>query len=309
MQMCMAHIMQVLKLHKISQLSFAEYHSKRNFVERVHVEENRMLSKHGSFASQAIHKNPVVGSTEHHQNIEHMAEDMSKCIRAATFGGKSLLCYRGIESKNYLFDDEDCLSKFLSLSEESKQAFMDTYQVNSGELLTQLHVAWDVDFDFKGNYRDDYSLINNDLVEERTAWKDKYSTILYSSSTISCRREEVQPLPDIPRWLKTCELHYMPWQEAALLEHGPWNDIPGLFVPTKILDLCFLVIPKPPQDVAQLSALLAWITPKEAKEYYDKLETQVSRIMEADRQRAKWKQHSLYSKNTKEELERMCRAM
>ena len=109
----------------------------------------------------------------------------------------------------------------------------------------------------------------------------KYSTILYSSSTISCRREEVQPLPDIPMWLKTCELHYMPWQEAALLEHGPWNDIPGLFVPTKILDLCFLVIPKPPQDVAQL------IAPKEAKEYYDKLETQVSRIMEADCQCAK----------------------
>ena len=133
--------------------SFAEYHSKRNFVEHVHAEENWVLSKHGPFTSQAIHKNPVVGSMEHHQNMEQMAEEVCKCIRTATFGGKSLLCYRGIESKNYLFDDEECLNNFLSLSEQSKEAYTDgTYRVKSGELLTQLHVAWDVDFEFKGNY-------------------------------------------------------------------------------------------------------------------------------------------------------------
>ena len=46
-QMCTARLLRVLKLHKISQISFAEYHSKRNFVERVHAEENCVLSKHG----------------------------------------------------------------------------------------------------------------------------------------------------------------------------------------------------------------------------------------------------------------------
>ena len=97
----------------------------------------------------------------------------------------------------------------------------------------------------------------------------------------------------------------MPWQEAALLEHGPWNDIPGLFVPTKILDLCFLVIPNPSQDMAQLIALLAWVAPSEAKEYYDKLDTQVSRMLELDHERTKWKQYPLYSNNTKE-LEKIC---
>ena len=102
-QMCMARIMNVLKLDKISKLSFAEYHSKRNFVERVHTEENRVLAKHGPFTSQPIHKDPVVDSTEHCQNMEHMAEEVCKCIRTAIFGGKSLLCYRGIESKDYLF--------------------------------------------------------------------------------------------------------------------------------------------------------------------------------------------------------------
>ena len=132
--------------------------------------------------------------------MEHMAGEVSKCIGTATYGGKSSLCYRGIKSEDYLFDDEDCLSKFLSLSEQSKEACMYTYQVMSGELLTQLHVAWDVDFDFKGNYLSDYRLINNDLIEEKTAWKDKYLSILYSpSSAITCRRGELQPVPDIPR--------------------------------------------------------------------------------------------------------------
>ena len=39
-QLCIACLLRVLKLYKISQISFAEYHSKRNFVERVHAEVN-----------------------------------------------------------------------------------------------------------------------------------------------------------------------------------------------------------------------------------------------------------------------------
>ena len=39
-KMCMARLLQFLKLEKITQVSFAEYHSKRNYVERVHAEEN-----------------------------------------------------------------------------------------------------------------------------------------------------------------------------------------------------------------------------------------------------------------------------
>lgn len=36
-------LFECLKLHKLTQVSFAEYHSKRNYVERVHAEENRVL--------------------------------------------------------------------------------------------------------------------------------------------------------------------------------------------------------------------------------------------------------------------------
>lgn len=35
-QMCIVRLLNFLKLDKVSQISFAEYHSKRNFVERVH---------------------------------------------------------------------------------------------------------------------------------------------------------------------------------------------------------------------------------------------------------------------------------
>lgn len=42
-QMCLVRLLLWLKLEKIVQVSFVEYHSKRNYVERVHAEENRVL--------------------------------------------------------------------------------------------------------------------------------------------------------------------------------------------------------------------------------------------------------------------------
>ena len=200
-----------------------------------------------------------------HKNMEHMAGEVCKCIKTGSFGGKPLICSRGIETKDFLFNDEDRLSTFLSLSEQSKGEFSGVYTAKSGELLTQLHVAWNVDLCFEGTYHNDYHLINNDLAVERTAWKDKYSTVLYSLGHIYCSRRELQPMPDVIRWLNCHELHYMPWQEASLLEDGPWYDIPGLFVPSKVLDLFFVVIPKPPRDIALLISLLAWITPSESR--------------------------------------------
>ena len=96
----MARLLKLLKLDRIGQISFAEYHSKRNFVERVHAEENSVLSKHGPFCSQQLHKNPETCSEKHKQNMELMANEVTKCLRTASFGGKSLLCYRGIKRKD-----------------------------------------------------------------------------------------------------------------------------------------------------------------------------------------------------------------
>ena len=88
-QMCMACLLRVLKLHKISQMSFAEYHSKRNFVECVHAEENRVLSKHRPFGSQ---KDLLLAlmSTGKTWNIWQMR--LQSVYQTATFGEKKL-CY------------------------------------------------------------------------------------------------------------------------------------------------------------------------------------------------------------------------
>ena len=48
-----------------------------------------------------------------------------------------------------------------------------------------------------------------------------------------CSRFEVQPVPDYLRWVKTGELHYLPLGERALIL-GPWDEIPGAFLPTKV---------------------------------------------------------------------------
>ena len=95
----------------------------------------------------------------------------------------------------------------------------------------------------------------------------------------------------------------------ALLEHGPWEDIPGLFLPSKILELCVVTMPNPPPHIQHLITLLAWVTPVDATEFYSKLNTQAKSILEADQQCEQWKNHPLYVNNTKEELEKLCRSL
>ena len=304
-QMCLVHLLKFLKLHRITQVSFAEYHSKRNFVERVHAEENRVLSKHGPFSSHTVHKNVVIGSREHRENIENMAEDVINCIKTAQFGKKPLLCSRGVKQSDFIFDDESTMHSFLSLSEQGKENFKVKYKALPVDLLDQLHFIWGVDTNFKGEYYDDYRLVQNDL-PEKTAWTDKYSTTIFSPShDISCRRM-IQPIPDMLRWISVHELHYTPWQEADVLQQGPWNEIPGLFIPSKILDLCFSVIPLPSPTIATLIAVLAWVTPDEAKKYYEKLHSQAKSTLEADQKRETWKECALYKTKTRERNLRSC---
>ena len=52
-------------------------HSKRNYVERVHAEENRVLSKHGPFSSKLLYPSASPGSKEHKANMENMTEKIA----------------------------------------------------------------------------------------------------------------------------------------------------------------------------------------------------------------------------------------
>lgn len=100
--MCLARLLTFLKLEKVTQISFAEYHSKRNFVERVHAEENQALSKHGPFSSKSVHKNACPSSVEHRENMEHVAEEVRRCIEGASFGQKRIQSYRGIKPEDFV---------------------------------------------------------------------------------------------------------------------------------------------------------------------------------------------------------------
>lgn len=49
-EMLLVCLQRYLGIKKVTQVSFAEYHSKRNPVERMHASEERELAKHGPFA-------------------------------------------------------------------------------------------------------------------------------------------------------------------------------------------------------------------------------------------------------------------
>ena len=113
------------KLKKITGVSFAEYHSKRNFVEPVHAEENRALSSHGPFSSKSVHPSADTGTERHLGNIESMAEEVKKCLQQGSFGRHTLKAFRGVKEEQYTFSDQKELENFLSLGEEAmaKQHF------------------------------------------------------------------------------------------------------------------------------------------------------------------------------------------
>ena len=95
-QLCLARLCKFLNLDRVTQVSFGEYNSKRNFVERVHPRVNKALSAHGSFSSHEKH--PVVrapGKPEHEENMERMDTAIIDCLKGAKFGGRYIDVYRG----------------------------------------------------------------------------------------------------------------------------------------------------------------------------------------------------------------------
>ena len=145
------------------QVSFAEYNSKRNFVERVHPQVNKALSDHGPFCSHS--KYPEVtgpGKEEHRENMEEMAKAVIECIKCATFGGQYLTVLRGFQEGQWVFNDEDNMRMFLHLSESNKKLSEFIYSANDNSLLQSLHNIWNINKDFKDCLSEDYSQMKND---------------------------------------------------------------------------------------------------------------------------------------------------
>ena len=307
-QMCLVRMMNFLKLDKVTQVSFSEYHSKRNFVERVHAEENRVLSSHGPFSSTSVHPVADAGTQKHRMNMESMAEEVRRCLTQGSFGGRQIMAFRGVKEDQFIFNDREQLENFLSLSEEGKKHFTPfSYSAVSGEMLRCLHLYWDTDEDFQGQYLSDHKSVCNEMLEKmRTAWTDKYTTSVYST-TIS-QRYELQPIPDYLRWLKTNELHYLLLEERALIK-GPWDDIPGAFLPSKVLDLCLSVVPEPTETLVKQFSLISWTTPSDVRQYIKKVQDKIEAQFQSERERERWKSNTLYKTKTKPQLEQMCRQL
>ena len=306
-QMCLARILHLLKLKKISQRSFAEYNSKRNFVERVHAAENTALSRHGAFDSRQIHANPHPGTKEHLENMERMAEDVKNCLSQARFAGKFLECYRGIGG-NGIFSDEERLKEFLTFSEEKKEECTWVYSPSTSENphFQALVQVWGVPEDFEGSYIKDYNVIMNKK-GKHTAWNDKYSTNLYGNNNDV--NLELQPIPDYVSWLTSGgELHYLSIEKtSSLYAVSPQLvDVPGLFLPSRILDTFFIIDSDPPDDILHALALLTWITVDDVIKYFKNKRERMESDYQQNIERENWRNHKLYKKSLAE-LHQICK--
>ncbi len=310
-QMCAVRLVAFLHLDKLTQISFAEYHSKRNFVERAHAAENEALSRHGPYSSNTPNPKARIGSVQHKENMEHMAAEVQHTLRGATFGKKYLQSYRGIKLEDYVFNDEPDLKAYLDLTEDKKALCPSSkYQPIKNHVFYELVQIWGVDENFAGSYKDDYDMLRNKSTPVKTSWLDKYTTCVYSSDINSkVARCEKQPVPDYLRWFNTTELHNLPYEDRITLSEGVWDETPGLFIPSNILDLAVSVIPFPPDDVVDLIGLVAWVPPKEVREYYNKSSEEQNRVIGNDIKREQWKNHKLYKEKSKHELEVLCKEM
>ena len=92
----------------------------------------------------------------------------------------------------------------------------------------------------------------------------------------------------------------------ANLPQGPWDELPELFLPSRVLDLAFRVFQKPEPVLLRQVAFLAWISDQEADNYYKESERLLQETLNDDLVTEKWVHHKLFTSNTKRELEAMC---
>ena len=77
-------------------------------------------------------------------------------------------------------------------------------------------------------------------------------------------------------------------------------------MPTKVLVLCFKVIPHRSAAVRKLIAVLAWVTEEEVGQYYSEKAKALEAILRSDQMKETWKEHHLYTSNTLTDLEELC---
>ena len=94
-----------------------------------------------------------------------------------SFGGNSLLCYRGIKPTDHVFIDKKELHDFISLNEDGKKIFNPvSYCVQKSKILDCLAVVWGLDEEFTGEYMEDHKHVCNELSDFKTIYTPAHST-------------------------------------------------------------------------------------------------------------------------------------
>jgi hypothetical protein len=308
LQMWLVRLQQFLQLDSVTQVSFAEYNSKRNPVEHVHAQENLALQRHGSFSASSSVGKACVGTEEHKANMELMAEEVRSCIQTASFGGNQIMAFRGLGSEeNLLFDDEDELRMFLKFNEERKATSDLTYEVKQSPLLNTLQMTWGVLGDFSSSYSEDYATLNNET--GHFCNRDKYTCTIFGEGIDQNRKKILQPVPDFIRWWKTGgELHYLTVEQRLQLSEGPWDTIAELFLPTRVLDLVYKAFQgELPQSLLTQISILSFCAESEVESYFKKKQAKNAELLSNDSERETYKCHPMYKNNTVTQLRDMCR--
>ena len=138
---------------------------------------------------------------------------------------------------------------------------------------------------------------------------DKYSVSIYQEnddwrSKEPLERFDRQPLPDYQRWIESGELHYLSYEARRDFPRGPWDECSGLFLPEKVLESAFRVLPSPLEEELRSIAYLTWISIDKASQFYASAQKQLSQQKEEDLKREAWKLHPLYKESRTALIER-----
>ena len=312
-RMWLVRLARILKLKSVTQKSFAEYHSKRNPVERVHAAQNHALSNE-IFSSKGIYPEYDIGDEKHKANMEHMAEEVRKCLANVQYGGKPCVAMRGIGGQeNFIFNDEEHIVSFLGKNENRKAEDTLHYRPIKNDLWREVATVWDLDENYTGSYREDYQILQNTFHEEgqRTCWVVKYSTIIFNPD-IECELPTtfftVQPVPDYVRWMATGgEMHYLPLEKVQKLNTQIISDTPAAFLPSKILEMVYKVFSQGVENILRYISFLAWCTETDVTTFCQEYKEKLDKSFLNDKEREYWSQDPLYQENDKEHLQQLCR--
>ena len=108
-----------------------------------------------------------IGDDKHKANMEHMAEEIRKCLANTQYGGSPYVAMHGIGGQqNFVFNDEEHLVSFLGKNENRKADDILQYHPIKNDLWSEVATVWDLDENYTGSYREDYQILQNTFHEE-----------------------------------------------------------------------------------------------------------------------------------------------